>query len=838
MQDPLLEIHDSDNAKQVLRPILVAVALGLGIILVPLWMVATRVQLAAPVALIATTAATAYLLNRGRIRSASLLFIAALVIVGTVTIATYGSLRTSSSLTYVGAVVVAGIFGGRRTLMAVALLTSALSAVLVWAERAGLIGPPTLPVGLVTWFIFSVSSSLIGMVVYYSRSLTLDALRRQEHEAAVRQQAEERLRLSLEVSRQGWFDLDVQTGAVTTSSQFPELLGGDRAQPHLSLQAWMESIHRDDRDAVLATYQDCLASGETRQMEYRLRALNGEWRWIRSIARVVDRDAKGQPHRMMGTHADISEQRRASEALRESEERYRALVDRLPLGILVHRDGRLLFANPAAHALLGASPGSLVGRPVLDFLEASEHLRAQRMIEEAERTGRDQPATEHRLLRVDGSAFDASVLRVPITFEGQRAIQVTLENITERKVLDATRLRSQKLESLGTLAGGIAHDFNNILSAIRGNADLAADDLEAEHPASESLAAIQQAGVRATELIRRIVAFGRPEEPKRSLTDLGVVVQEALRLLRPVVPAGVALRVNIGHGVPLVLADAAQVHEAVLNLTANAAYAIGGRPGSVDYFIDAVVLDADEARLLSLAAGEYARLRVADTGHGMDTATMQRIFDAFFTTKPVGEGTGLGLSMVYGTMQSHGGTVAVESAPGNGARFDLYFPVARAPDDHARVSATPAALTAAHQTVLLVDDEPTLVSLAERGLTRQGHRVFGFTHPATALEAFRLDPDQFDVVITDLSMPHMSGLELARHIRRIRADVPVILTTGFLSPETEADARAAGIDEVTVKASTVADLSSAIARVITRPRRERGATPPSRTAPRGEHGAP
>jgi signal transduction histidine kinase len=250
-------------------------------------------------------------------------------------------------------------------------------------------------------------------------------------------------------------------------------------------------------------------------------------------------------------------------------------------------------------------------------------------------------------------------------------------DVTERKRLKEVHLQAQKLESLGTLAGGIAHDFNNILAAIRGNADLAAEDVGPDHIAAESLEEIRKASARASELVRRIMAFGRPREVRQEVVDLGAVVGEVLKLLRSTLPAGISLRKNFADATPHVLADAGQIHETIVNLTTNAAYAIGPRAGSIEYRLEPVQVGSKLARSIpGMHDGRYARLTVSDSGCGMNAATLERIFDAFYTTKPVGQGTGLGLSMVHGTMRSHGGAVTVKSTPGKGSSFALYFPAA------------------------------------------------------------------------------------------------------------------------------------------------------------------
>ena len=285
-----------------------------------------------------------------------------------------------------------------------------------------------------------------------------------------------------------------------------------------------------------------------------------------------------------------------------------------------------------------------------------------------------------RIRRSDGTErvihaygeVDRDAAGKPIRFFG------TIQDITEQRRLEELHLQAQKLESLGTLAGGIAHDFNNILAAIRGNADLAAEDVGPDHVAAESLEEIKKASTRAHELVRRIMVFGRPKEIQKAMVDLGAVVGEVLKLLRSTIPTSIALNTTFIPDTPQLFADEGQIHEAIVNLTTNAVHAIGAHTGTIEYRLEPVQVDGKLAQdIPGLKSGRYVRLTVKDSGCGMDAGTMARIFDAFYTTKAAGEGTGLGLSMVHGTMKSHDGAVTVESTPGEGSNFHLYFPVAK-----------------------------------------------------------------------------------------------------------------------------------------------------------------
>jgi CheY-like chemotaxis protein/two-component sensor histidine kinase len=393
-------------------------------------------------------------------------------------------------------------------------------------------------------------------------------------------------------------------------------------------------------------------------------------------------------------------------------------------------------------------------------------------------------------------------------------------DVTERKQAEAQRTQleaqlreSQKMEALGTLAGGVAHDFNNALAVILGNVDLARQDVGPAHPALESLEEIGKASRRAKALVQQILAFGRRQTLKRKVISLAPIVQEAAKFLRSTIPAGVGLNVACAPEAPSVLADATQIEQVLINLGSNAWHAIEGqeRAGLIEIRLEA-----------ELRGGlRFAVLTVRDNGRGMDEATRSHIFEPFFTTKPVDKGTGLGLSVVYGIAQAHEAGIEVESTPGEGTAFVIRFAAAGPPAALVRAkngyagdldAGEPLALQSEGKRVLHVDDEASIVSLATHLLGRRGYRVSGYTDPLEALAAVRADPGQFDLAVTDYNMPGMSGLEVARTLRELRADLPVILISGYITEELQRDALAAGVRELIFKADAVEGLCEAVAR--------------------------
>jgi PAS domain S-box-containing protein len=513
---------------------------------------------------------------------------------------------------------------------------------------------------------------------------------------------------------------------------------------------------------------------------------------------------------------------RASLAQRESEERYRTLIDWTPEAIVVHRNGTLLYANPAAVKMIGAdSVQDVLGKPILDWVHPDYRAIVLARVRDVSDRGLATPLIEEKFVKLDGTPIDAEAQSTAILYDGEPAILVAMRDITERKQAEAVRAslevqlrESQKMEALGTLAGGVAHDFNNALAAITGNVELARQDVGPGHQALVSLEEIGKASRRAKDLVQQILAFGRRQKLERKATSLALVVVESARLIRATLPGNVSLKVDCQADTPAVLADATQVKQILLNLCGNALDAVQdqGRPGLIEVRLTAYDCPQSQARG-ALRPGRYACLTVKDNGSGMEEATRSRIFDPFFTTKPVGKGTGLGLSVVHTIAQAHVASIEVESTPGRGSSFHIFFPATDLP---LQMEAAPAADTVAVEGqgkhILYVDDEEAIIFLMTRLLERQGYRVSGYTDPRAALAAVRADPAQFDLAVTDYNMPGMSGLDVAQALSEICPGLPVVLASGYITEDLRARAPAAGVRELIYKPNTVDDLCEAVAR--------------------------
>ena len=520
----------------------------------------------------------------------------------------------------------------------------------------------------------------------------------------------------------------------------------------------------------------------------------------------------------------------AEAALRESEEVFRRLFEDAHDPNLLIKNGCFIECNAATMKLLGyGSKSEILNHspsrisPAYQPDGRSSDEKATEMIAIALREGYHRFEWMHA--RADGSTIPIEVTLTRITVGGELIMHTLWRDITvhkqaaaERRSLENQLRESQKMEAVGTLAGGIAHDFNNILGAIMGNVALARGDLPAGHAAQKSLDQIGKGGARARSLVQQILTFSRRQPHELVHQPLRPLVEEALALLRSTLPVRVSLEAILSEAPLYQNADATQIQQVVMNLCTNAWHALQDSSGCITVGLDEVVLDAAAALAAgALSPGRYAHLWVRDTGSGIDAPTRARIFEPFFTTKPVGSGTGLGLAVVHGIVAAHQGSISVDSAVGMGSTFHLYFPacdplVAAAAAVPALTQ--PAALLNAGQHVLYVDDDEVMLLVVERLLQRAGYRVSCCQNASDALALVRAAPDAVDIVVTDFNMPTRSGLDLAEALALIRADLPVVISSGYLSEELRTGAERLKVRHLLQKQDTAEELAGLLRRVL------------------------
>ena len=530
---------------------------------------------------------------------------------------------------------------------------------------------------------------------------------------------------------------------------------------------------------------------------------------------------------------DIQEQalklEREIKQRKQAEDRFRLLVETAPTGILIcDGQGCITEANTQLQRMFGYTSEELVGQPV-EMLVPEQH----RGTHVGHRTGyvnnpQARPmgtGMELHGRRKDGTSFPLEISLGPLVTPEGVWISSTIIDISERKKLEQQLQVSQRLEAVGQLSAGIAHDFNNILTAITGNAKLVLADLPADHPLHQNVVEIEKASLRATQLVRQILTFGRQETPKLQVVKLAPLVGEALQLLRAALRAGIEFRTQFDQELPDISADATQICQIVMNLGTNAAHAMGNQQtGVLEIRLERVTVDPTLAHSSpELHEGPYVRLSIRDNGHGMDKATMTRIFEPFYTTKPQGEGTGLGLSVVHGIMKTHNGAITVYSELGKGTVFNLYLPAAEGATLEAQPAQVQRELRGHGERVLYVDDEEPLVFLMGHMLQRLGYKVTGCTDPHKALETFRSRSDQFDVVVSDLSMPGMSGFDLACEILQVRPGMPMLIASGYIRPQDNEQIRSLGLPGLILKPDTVEQLGETLHKLFKKREEQAGA---------------
>ena len=488
---------------------------------------------------------------------------------------------------------------------------------------------------------------------------------------------------------------------------------------------------------------------------------------------------------------DIRDRLRAEQALRESEEKFARAFQSSPMVLTIAEleTGRFVEVNDAFERLSGHTRAEAIGRTSMELglwrNEADRQPFAHRLKQE----GRVRDL-EMFIIAKGGRELILRANSDVVQLGGRACILSVLEDITEQRAderrraeVEAQMRQNQKLEALGTLAGGIAHDFNNILTAIIVNQELAQMDIGDADSVQRRLGEIGQASTRAKDLVRQILTFSRQQSHEKLRQHLQMIVREALGLLRASLPATIEIVQDLSPDTPPVLADGSQIHQVVMNLCTNAAHAMRDRPGRLTVRLACRDLDEAAARSLpGLRPGRYAQLTVTDTGHGMEAAVLARIFEPFFTTKGPGEGTGLGLPMVHGIMKEHEGGIFVQSTPGKGTAFDLYFPAAEENNPQAPVPSIRIA-RGRGEPVLVVDDEESISGAVGTMLDRIGYRVTTFNDPQAALEHFRAAPGHYALLLTDRTMPRLSGPELIAEARKLRPDLPALMMSGLNSAD-------------------------------------------------------
>jgi PAS domain S-box-containing protein len=661
-----------------------------------------------------------------------------------------------------------------------------------------------------------------------------------------------RLKLVLESGQFEIWSWSAETNTFTVSEAAADMMGVDSVSGKIiSRERYRQFIHPDDLPR-LTQLRDAAYRGDIDQYQYEYRLCHKDkgWIWVLSIVVVESRAESRTATKMSGLLQDITIRKQAeaalkkysedleemvrlrtaelvtaNESLRASEALFRTSFENATVGVcLIAADGKFVSVNHTLCTMLGYTQDELIKKTFNDVTHDDDRELGDSFVRNALRGETKSASYEKRYISKNG---DIVWVQVSSAFVNKPAgdfqyFITHAQDITERKKaeeekrrLESQLLQSQKMEAIGTLAGGIAHDFNNILGGILGYMELAQRrHIAADHPAIRYIEGAIQGIHRASDLISQIMTFSRPEEQKRKPLEMNPLIKEALKLLRAILPSTIEIRQNIASLQRAILADPTQIHQIIMNLCTNAAHAMKEKGGILEVSLHPIAFEAD--KLLphhDLTAGvEYEMLIVRDTGYGIDKEIINRIFDPFFTTKKPGEGTGLGLAVVYGIIRNHGGAITVESTSGQGTVFCVYIPTI--PLMKEEIDESSRAICGGNERILFVDDETALTAIFKIQLEDLGYSVDVHNDPLAALDAFKRSSAYYDLVITDMTMPHMMGTILAAKLSRLRANIPIVLCTGVIDRIDQDYLSRCGICKMILKPIPIKKLAQEIRQVL------------------------
>jgi len=525
---------------------------------------------------------------------------------------------------------------------------------------------------------------------------------------------------------------------------------------------------------------------------------------------------------VLSTLRDISDRKAAEKALRKSEEEIKSIFRVAPTGIGVVIDRVLHQVNDRVCEMTGYTREQLIGQNSRFLYPTQEDFEYVGKEKYRQIKNYGSGTVETCWQRKNGETIQILMSSTPIDQKDySKGVTFTALDITELRMIEKEKLRlekqlqrAQKMEAIGTLAGGIAHDFNNILFPIMGNAELLLEDIPENNPLRDNVNGIYSAVIRAKELVQQILTFSRQEKSEMRMIKIQPILNEAVKMMRSTIPTTIDINTTINKRCCAIKADPTQIHQIIINLMTNAFHAMEEQGGVLRVHLMETELKPSDLINLDIKPGRYVCLIISDTGIGINKELKEKIFDPYFTTKEKGKGTGVGLSVVHGIVSSTGGAIQVYSEPGKGTTFRVYFPTKNNVDFKNGAGKNTHHIQGGTEHILLVDDEAEIVTMEKQMLERLGYRVTSFVDSTEALETFHAAPDQFDLVITDLTMPKLPGDKLATELTEIRPDIPIILNTGFSDKVILNAEKNFGIKSVLIKPIVMKNLAATIRKVL------------------------
>jgi len=602
----------------------------------------------------------------------------------------------------------------------------------------------------------------------------------------------------------GYFTISAEGMILEANLTGASMLGVERGL--LSGSPFSKFINSDDQDIYYLHLQELIETKNEQTRELRLVKKDGSQFYAQMICLPVF-DENGNLDRVRVAATDITALKQVEETLRENEERYRAMMEAMhDAAYISSPDFRIEYMNPRMISRIGKkATGEICHKAIYNNDEKCSWCVFDQV--------RQGEHVVYELANPNDKRY-YSVSNSPIFYSDKNISKLTVfRDITTSKEIESQLRQARKMEAIGTLTGGIAHDFNNILSVILGNAELALEDIPELNPEYFNLEEIKKAGLRAASIVRQLLSFSRKTDELIIPIEIIPVIKDALKFLRSTIPATIEIRKNIPALDISVIADPIQINQIMMNLCINASQEMEQTGGIIEINVENVSLDKEKLKgYMDLKSGNYVKVSVSDTGPGIDTEIIDRIFDPYFTTKEVGKGSGMGLAVVHGIVKNYRGAITVDSKLGKGSTFTVLFPIPTAKPE-IEIEKTDV-VPFGNETILFVDDENSVVNMTSQVLERLGYQIEAKLNPVEALELFQSKPDHFDLVITDMTMPQMTGVKLYEKLMRIRSDIPVIICSGHSALIDEDKAKQLGIDAFVMKPILKREIAKIIREVL------------------------